>query len=66
VTTTVLERALDGDELAFRELTEPFRRELELVAESLDQTGRVERLRLRGQHAVTCDHNALGLETPSD
>jgi RNA polymerase sigma-70 factor (ECF subfamily) len=29
VTTTVLERASAGDELAFRELTEPFRRELE-------------------------------------
>jgi DNA-directed RNA polymerase specialized sigma24 family protein len=26
---TVLERASAGDELAFRELTEPFRRELE-------------------------------------
>ena len=29
MTTTVLERASAGDELAFRELTEPFRRELE-------------------------------------
>jgi RNA polymerase sigma-70 factor (TIGR02960 family) len=29
VTATVLERASAGDELAFRELTEPFRRELE-------------------------------------
>jgi RNA polymerase sigma-70 factor (ECF subfamily) len=29
VTPTVLERASGGDELAFRELTEPFRRELE-------------------------------------
>ena len=29
MTTTVLERASGGDELAFRELTEPFRRELE-------------------------------------
>jgi RNA polymerase sigma-70 factor (ECF subfamily) len=29
VTTSVLERASSGDELAFRELTEPFRRELE-------------------------------------
>jgi DNA-directed RNA polymerase specialized sigma24 family protein len=29
VTTTVLERASAGDEIAFRELTEPFRRELE-------------------------------------
>ena len=29
MTTTVLERACAGDELAFRELTEPFRRELE-------------------------------------
>jgi len=29
VTTTVLERASAGDELAFRELAEPFRRELE-------------------------------------
>jgi DNA-directed RNA polymerase specialized sigma24 family protein len=29
VTATVLERASGGDELAFRELTEPFRRELE-------------------------------------
>ncbi len=29
MTTTMLERACAGDELAFRELTEPFRRELE-------------------------------------
>jgi RNA polymerase sigma-70 factor (TIGR02960 family) len=29
VTTTVLERASEGDELAFRELAEPYRRELE-------------------------------------
>ena len=29
MTTTVLERASAGDELAFRELTEPFRGELE-------------------------------------
>jgi DNA-directed RNA polymerase specialized sigma24 family protein len=30
VTTTLLERASTGDELAFRELMEPFQRELEV------------------------------------